>query len=154
MKKLIFSSCQAPNADFLIRDLADYVGRRLHIPTQFVNDIPWPERERRLDAGEIDICWICGLPYVLKADRPEAVIELLAAPVMAGARYQDRPVYFSDVVVHRDSPFRRFADLRGASWAYNEPGSQSGYNKHYALSPGCAGGNGRLFWPGCGVRRT
>jgi phosphonate transport system substrate-binding protein len=31
-------------------------------------------------------------------------------------------------VVHRDSSFQSFADLRGASWAYNEPGSQSGYN--------------------------
>ena len=46
----------------------------------------------------------------------------------AGRRYQNCPVYFSDVVVHRDSPFRSFADLRGASWAYNEPRSHSGYN--------------------------
>jgi phosphonate transport system substrate-binding protein len=47
---------------------------------------------------------------------------------MQGARYQNRPVYFSDVVVHRESRFQTFADLRGASWAYNEPGSHSGYN--------------------------
>src|SRR5436190_7389497 len=47
---------------------------------------------------------------------------------MQGARYEGRPVYFSDVVVRRDSSFQSFADLRGASWAYNEPGSQSGYN--------------------------
>ena len=47
---------------------------------------------------------------------------------MQGARYQDRPIYFSDVVVHRDSPYHSFADLRGAAWAYNERGSHSGYN--------------------------
>jgi len=64
----------------------------------------------------------------LKADRPDSTIELLVAPVMRGRRYQDRPIYFSDVVVHRDSPYRSFADLRGAVWAYNEPGSQSRYN--------------------------
>jgi phosphonate transport system substrate-binding protein len=46
----------------------------------------------------------------------------------SGACYKDRPVYFSDVVVRRDSKFHTFADLRGASWAYNEPGSHSGYN--------------------------
>jgi phosphonate transport system substrate-binding protein len=47
---------------------------------------------------------------------------------MQRSRYEGRPIYFSDVVVRADSPIRRFADLRGASWAYNEPGSQSGYN--------------------------
>ena len=47
--------------------------------------------------------------------------------MVRGARYGGRPVYFSDVVVRRDSPCRSFADLRGRSWAYNEPRSQSGY---------------------------
>src|SRR5205823_758131 len=42
-------------------------------------------------------------------------------------RYRGKPVYFSDVVVRRDSPFQSFEDLRGRSWAYNEPHSQSGY---------------------------
>jgi len=52
----------------------------------------------------------------------------LAAPVLQGPRYQGRPVYFSDVIVRRDSPLRSFADLRGASWSYNDPDSHSGYN--------------------------
>ena len=39
-----------------------------------------------------------------------------------------RPVYFSDVVVRRDSTCRSFRDLRGATWAYNEPRSHSGFN--------------------------
>src|SRR5262249_55503676 len=33
----------------------------------------------------------------------------------------------SDVIVRRDSPLNCFADLRGRSWSYNEPGSHSGY---------------------------
>jgi phosphonate transport system substrate-binding protein len=51
----------------------------------------------------------------------------VAAPVLEGERYGGRPIYFSDVIVHRDSPFRSFLDLRGRSWAYNEPLSHSGY---------------------------
>ena len=47
---------------------------------------------------------------------------------MAGARCGGRPFYFPDVDVRRDSRFQSFADLRGASWAYNERGSQSGYH--------------------------
>jgi phosphonate transport system substrate-binding protein len=72
--------------------------------------------------------WICGLPYVWKADSGQPPVDLLAAPVMAASRYQNRPVYFSDVLVRADSPFTHFADLRGARWVYNEPHSHSGYN--------------------------
>lgn len=79
-------------------------------------------------AGQIDMGWICGLPYVQIIAREGMQMELLAAPVMRGARYQGRPVYFSDVVVRRESSFRSFEDLRGSSWAYNEPNSHSGYN--------------------------
>jgi phosphonate transport system substrate-binding protein len=78
---------------------------------------------------EVDLAFICGLPYVLYTAPRAAVssIEALVAPVLQGERFQNRPIYFSDVIVHRDSPFQSFADLRGCSWAYNEPQSQSGY---------------------------
>jgi phosphonate transport system substrate-binding protein len=47
-------------------------------------------------------------------------------------------VYFTDVVVRRDSPVRSFADLRGRSWAYNDKKSHSGYNlpRHHLLTIG------------------
>jgi phosphonate transport system substrate-binding protein len=125
---LRFTSCQSENSEFVGRALADYVAGRLGIATEFVDGVPWQERERLLDAGEVHVGWICGLPYALKADRPRPGIELLAAPVMAGARYAGRPVYFSDIVVRRDSPARSFDELRGSRWGYNEPGSHSGYN--------------------------
>jgi len=47
---------------------------------------------------------------------------------MKHPRYGARPVYYSDVIVHADSSFRQFEDLRGGTWAYNEPGPHSGYN--------------------------
>jgi phosphonate transport system substrate-binding protein len=47
--------------------------------------------------------------------------------VLQGQRYQGRPIYFSDAIVHQRSGHQSFADLRGCSWAYNEPESQSGY---------------------------
>jgi phosphonate transport system substrate-binding protein len=128
MTTLTVTSCQAPIADSMCQSIAHYLAPRLDMPTAFMGDVSWEVRERRFDAGQIDIAWICGAPYVRKADRPDASLELLVAPVMAAARYQQRPIYFSDVVVHRASPFREFADLRGASWAYNEPGSHSGYH--------------------------
>jgi ABC-type phosphate/phosphonate transport system substrate-binding protein len=125
---LRFTSIQAPNADSLCHAICDYLGSVLSIPTQFVDDLSWQEREAELDSGKIQVGWICGLPYVWKADHQPPLVDLLAAPVMAGSRYRGRPIYFSDVVVRKDSPFTNFLDLRGKTWAYNEPHSQSGYN--------------------------
>lgn len=128
LQRLYVTSIQSENGDRFCQDVAQYLQLRLSIPTQFVNDIPWQDREQLLDTGQIHVGWICGLPYVWKADRERPSVELIAAPIMKHPRYRQRPIYFSDVIVHRDSKLRRFADLRGASWAYNEPHSQSGYN--------------------------
>src|SRR5690606_8527649 len=102
--------------------------QRLGIATRVVDDIPWQQREQWLDDGRAQLGWLCGLPYVWKADGDrQKRLELLAAPVMQAPRYGAQPVYFSDVVVRLDSPFWAFAGLRGARWAYNERGSHSGY---------------------------
>ena len=127
-RSLSFTSIQAPIQDFIIEGLADFVATRLKIPVRFVGDRPWQERERSIDRGDVEVAWICGLPYTVRADGGKPDIELLAAPVMEGDRYQDRPIYFSDVIVQADSKFLSFNDLQDATWAFNEPGSHSGYN--------------------------
>jgi phosphonate transport system substrate-binding protein len=123
MDDLTLVTCQAHNTVAISRALAGVLGR----PLRYLEDADWQDSYRRIAAGEIAVGWICGRPYVRLADEG-APIHLLAAPVMAGERYGGRPVYFSDVVVRRDSPYTTFAELRGATWAYNEPGSQSGYH--------------------------
>jgi len=125
---LRFSSCQAPIAEPFCKALVAFIGDKLSIPSEFLDDIPWQERERLLDRGEIHVCWICGLPYVRKNNSERTTVELVAAPVMRHPRYGGKPVYYSDVIVRANSAFRSFEDLRGRRWAYNEPGSHSGYN--------------------------
>ena len=127
MPPLLLTSLQAPLADPFCRRLALYLTERMGHPVFFADDDPWQDRQLRLDRGEIDIAWICGLPYVRRADTPAPTVTLLAAPVMSAPRYRDRPIYFADVVVPRESQETRFADLRGKRWAYNEPTSHSGY---------------------------
>ena len=125
---LKFTSIQAPNQDFIVAEVSAYLGQRLGQQAEFIVEVGWRERDALLDAGQIQIGWICGLPYVNMADQERSTIRLLAAPVMLKERYGDRPVYFSDAIVHKDSPIREFSDLRGKVWAYNEPNSHSGYN--------------------------
>jgi len=128
VKLLKIASCMAENTEPFCRALARYIQNKIGIATEYVGDIPWQERERMFDAGEIQVLWLCGLPYVHKAELFRTQVELLAVPVPVGRRYENRPVYFSDVVVHRQSPYRCFSDLRGRTWAFNEPRSHSGYN--------------------------
>jgi phosphonate transport system substrate-binding protein len=128
MPVLKLASCMAENGEPFCQNLAAYIHDQLGIETAYVDDLPWQERERLFDAGKIQILWLCGLPYVHKADLRESDMELLAVPVPSGSRYCGQPVYFSDVIVREESPFRRFEELRRAVWAYNEPRSHSGYN--------------------------
>jgi phosphonate transport system substrate-binding protein len=126
--KLRFTSCQAPNAEGHVKRIVEYLGNKLGIDFEYVDGMDWKSREAALHAGDIQVGWICGLPYVIHAGNPEPSIELLAAPVMAGERYRQQPVYFSDVIVRREEAVKDFADLRSKVWAYNEPHSHSGYN--------------------------
>lgn len=121
---LTFATFLAPNMLPVYRVVAGYIGRRLGVRIELVTGSDFSQFER----GQVDAGFICGLPYVLLSARRPLPIELLAAPVLQGERYGGRPIYFSDVIVRRESPFAAFADLRGRSWSYNDPGSHSGYN--------------------------
>jgi hypothetical protein len=66
----------AENCEPFCQNIAAYIQSRLGIKTAYVNDIPWQERERLFDEGQIQILWLCVLPYVHKADLRENDMEL------------------------------------------------------------------------------
>ena len=123
MKRLRIGYFLAPNTMALFEHVAGEIGRGLGVPTQFVVGSDYGQ----VSSGEFDAAFVCGLPYVLASREEPSPVVPVAAPVPAGFRYGGRPRYFSDVIVRRGSPFRSFADLKGARWAYNEPFSHSGY---------------------------
>jgi phosphonate transport system substrate-binding protein len=104
---------------FVAEHLADRLGRR----AEFVVADSYERCALDVD----DVCFVCSIPYLLFADAGRIDMEVVAAPVLRGDRYGGRPIYFSDVIVAATSPARSFAHLRGATWAYNEPFSHSGY---------------------------
>jgi phosphonate transport system substrate-binding protein len=78
--------------------------------------------------GEADVGFMCAPSFLWlrKLERPP--VELIgAAPVFRDSRARGRPVYFSEVITHRESPAQSVLDLRDRSWAYNDPCSLSGY---------------------------
>jgi len=113
----------APGVEPLYAFLAEYLADRLDRRAAFVVAESYERCAQDID----DVCFVCSIPYLLFADAGRIDMEVVAAPVLRGDRYAGRPVYFSDVIVADSSPHRSFSDLRGASWAYNEPFSHSGY---------------------------
>ncbi|MGH2417992.1 MAG: PhnD/SsuA/transferrin family substrate-binding protein, partial [Candidatus Limnocylindria bacterium] len=73
------------------------------------------------------LCFVCSIPYLLLSSAGRIRMEVIAAPVLHGRRYTGRPIYFSDVIVRADSPWRSLEELDGRRWAFNEPYSHSGF---------------------------
>lgn len=113
----------APGVEPLYAFLATYLAARIGRRAEFVVAESYERCAQDID----DVCFVCSVPYLLFADAGRIDMEVVAAPVLRGDRYAGQPIYFSDVIVAAASPYRSFADLRGTSWAYNEPFSHSGY---------------------------
>jgi phosphonate transport system substrate-binding protein len=112
----------APRLFWFYKLISRYLADKLGHPTEMVVGSDYA----LLDT-HADLAFVCGLAYVEHTRRAARPFEPLVAPVLTGQRYGGKPIYFSDLIVARASPFQLFADLRGRSWAYNEPFSQSGY---------------------------
>ncbi|GAC1429359.1 MAG: hypothetical protein NVSMB54_21310 [Ktedonobacteraceae bacterium] len=102
--------------------ITQYVGEHLGIPTTLHVGQSLDE----FATGQADVGFLCGLLYT-NMRQPRSV-ELVAAPIVAGERYHAEPLYYSDVIVRRDSPYTSFDALQGSRWAFNEEASHSGYN--------------------------
>ncbi len=123
MADIRFGTFLAPEMLPVYQAIADGIGRRIGATTELVVETDYENCLNDVN----DICFVCSLPYVMFERNGVAPAVPIAAPVLIGDRYGGQPIYFSDVIVHRDSDAASFLDLRGKSWAYNEPLSQSGY---------------------------
>jgi ABC-type phosphate/phosphonate transport system substrate-binding protein len=89
-----------------------------------VLDYPPP---KPLDAfwarADLGCAFMCGLPY----SRDPRPLTPIIAPVVRAARYQGRPVYFTDIIVRADSSYQTLEDTFGGRVGYTVHHSQSGY---------------------------
>lgn len=116
----------------IFRATAARVGSHLGLPASLVVESrssgPASTEDDPFTAREADVGFMCAPPFIWLRDREEPPVELLgAAPLFEDERTGGEPVYFSDVIVRRESPFHAFEDLRGGVWAYNDACSLSGY---------------------------
>lgn len=101
------------------KQLSDYIGKRLGQPVQLVDRGNYDEINRLLESGAIDAAFICSGPYV--EGKKRFGLQLLAMPLVKG-----KPIYHSYIIVPQNSPARKFEDLRGKTFAFTDPKSNTG----------------------------
>jgi len=106
------------------KELLTYLGESLDRPVSFVDREKYNEINALLKAGDLDMAFVCSGPYV--TGRREFGLELLVAPRAYGAE-----VYYSYIIVPRDSRAEALEDLRGKNFAFTDPDSNTG-----RLAPG------------------
>src|SRR5512145_3199996 len=101
------------------RQLIDYLSARLKLNITPIDPGNYTETNRLLETGEADFAFVCGGPYV--SGHKDFGLELLVAPVVKG-----ETVYYSYLIVPAESPVRALTDLRGKTFAFTDPQSNSG----------------------------
>lgn len=103
----------------LYQQLADYLATRLGRPVELVQGKTYGEINDMLKSGEITVALVCTNPYLQGQD--DFGMELLAVPEIHGEL-----VYYSLLIVGRNTESASLSDLRGASFAFSDPLSNTG----------------------------
>ena len=101
------------------QEIIDYIGEQIRQPVQMVHRRTYDEMDKMLENGEVKVAFICSAPYV--KNREKFGVELLVAPSVNG-----KATYHSYIIVHKDSPFQSFPELKGKFFAFTDPKSNTG----------------------------
>ncbi|MEO8202568.1 MAG: PhnD/SsuA/transferrin family substrate-binding protein [Betaproteobacteria bacterium] len=112
----------APAAKAAWRELLEWVIERAQVRMEFVDQEPPATLSDLWARTDLGCAMMCGLPYSHRSPRPI----LLAAPVPSPARYANRAVYFTDIVVRADAPFQSVEQTFGHVVGYTLTDSMSG----------------------------
>jgi phosphonate transport system substrate-binding protein len=96
-----------------------YIEEKLGLPVQLVDRGSYDEINSLLETKEIDAAFVCAGPYVECKER--FGLQLLAMPLVKG-----KPLYHAYIIVPAGSPARKLEDLRGKSFAFTDPKSNTG----------------------------
>ncbi|XP_071509009.1 uncharacterized protein [Diadema antillarum] len=113
--------------------IAHYLEEKMGCPVYLIYESRWSgppsDRTDPFTLDHIDLAFMNAEPFMKLVSRAKDKAELLpVAPVYPHPKSDNKPVYFSDVIVHADNceKYKEFKDLRGVKWAYSGPDSPSG----------------------------
>jgi phosphonate transport system substrate-binding protein len=95
-----------------------YLEARLGSSVEFVQRGTYAQVMDTLRNGQAHFAWICGYPYVLR----QRELQLVAVP-----QWRGQPLYQSYLIADSLSRVSVWSDLRGRTFAYSDPLSNSGF---------------------------
>lgn len=101
------------------REFLDFIGQELGRPVEYVDAPSYEEINKMLESRDIDAAIVCSGPYV--DGHSKFGLELLAAPQAYGGT-----VYYSYIIVPKESKAKGLDDLKGRSFAFTDPLSNTG----------------------------
>lgn len=101
------------------RQFLEYVQEKLGTKVVYVDREDYAEVNEMLRTKQLDAAFVCSGPYV--DGHKQFNLELLVAPQAYGAT-----VYYSYIIVAKDSPIQSFSELRGRKFAFTDPLSNTG----------------------------
>lgn len=98
----------------------NYLEQQIGQPVELVQRQTYGEVNKLVRDGDVDLALVCTGAYV--DGHSEFGMELLVAPEVGG-----ETVYYSYVIVPAESPAQSLTDLRGKTFAFTDPLSNSGH---------------------------
>lgn len=113
----------------LLQQWRGYLEAALGRPVEFVQRGTYAQVLDVLHSRQVQFAWICGYPYVLR----QRELHLVAVP-----QWRGRPLYQSYLIADAAGRWASLADLKGRTFAYSDPLSNSGflYMQHLLRSGG------------------
>ena len=119
LKVAIGAMISPKDTEVYYTQLLQYLGKAAEMRVELVQRKTYAEINKLLVSGDIDLAFICSGPYALSTEKQ--AFYLLSTPQVQG-----RPSYQSYLIVHQDSPANSLEDLRGKSFAFTDPDSNTG----------------------------
>jgi phosphonate transport system substrate-binding protein len=101
-------------------ELLRYIGQQMEQDIILVQRKTYAEVNELLESGDIDLAFICSGPYAVSKDRYQLIP--IAIPVV-----MKKETYRSFLIVNRDSPANNLEALRGQTFAFSDPESNTGF---------------------------
>lgn len=100
-------------------EILNYIGEKIGKKVEMVQRKTYDEVNELVEKQEVLAAFVCSGPYVNGHDK--FGMEIIAVPQMYG-----NTVYYSYILVSKDSPIKNFDELRGKNFAFTDPKSNTG----------------------------
>ena len=101
------------------QDMFDYISMKAGVPVKLVQRKTYQEVNDLVRKNSVDAAFVCSLAYIEGKD--QFGMELLAVPLVRG-----ETSYYSYIIVPEDSSINSLKELKGKTFAYTDPLSNSG----------------------------